>query len=106
MDGSGQTLYIPNPQDPGDVLAKKKIRKNSKIGEIIQKNVFRVKKTTRGMDGSGQTLYIRNPQDPGNVLAKKNSKKVQKRGDNSKKCVQSQKNDTWTDRPGSAGSFR
>jgi len=71
MDGSGQILYIRNPQDPGNVLAKKKIRKNSKIGEIIQKNVFRVKKTTRGMDGSGQTLYIRNPQDPGNVLAKK-----------------------------------
>ena len=55
------------------------------------------------MDGLGQTLYIRNPQVPGNVLARKIPKKFKKtkRGDNSKKCVQSKKNNTrdgriWT----------
>ena len=80
MDGSGQTLYIPDPQGPTYNLAKRNFQKKSKKGEIIQKNAFRVKKSTRGMDGSGQTLYIRNPQDPGNVLTKENFKKISKKG--------------------------
>ena len=106
MDGSGQTLYVPDPQDPGDVLAKKKIRKNSKIGEIIQKNVFRVKKQHAGWTDLDKPYIFGILRILGTSSQKKIPKKFKKRGDNSKKCVQSQKNDTWTDRPGSAGSFR
>ena len=70
MDGSDKPYIFGNPQSPGGVLAKINFQKNSKKGEIIKKNAFRVKKTTHGMDGSGQTLYIRNAQDHGNVITK------------------------------------
>ena len=58
MDGSGLTLYIRNTQDPGNVFDGKKFQKKFKKGEIIQKNMFRVKKTTRGKTALGLSASV------------------------------------------------
>ena len=74
MDGSGQTLYIPNPQGPAGVLAK----------------LFPIIPVLKGIMG-------RFVKGGGRHALAPIAKVV---------LLLCQKNDTWTNRPGVAGSFR